>query len=83
MSWYTSAAFVYKINWAATFPLLEIEAGKESYKEFISTDLLSAVNSGKNVYMNYMLHYYKSQMHIRTLNWRENGVHSELIRRIL
>ncbi len=85
-----------QINWAAAFCLLEIKARKETYKEFIHTDLLSAVrlidtriffavihicnieqfenkvtylltsavNSGKNAHMNYMLHNYKSQMYV-------------------
>ena len=35
------------ISWAATFRLLEVEAGKATYKEFIHSGLVSIVNSGK------------------------------------
>ncbi len=39
--------------------------GKETYNEFIHTDLVSAVNSGKNAYNIWIICYttdYKSQM---------------------
>ena len=44
------------VNWAATFRLLEVEAGKATYKEFI--------HSGKNVFINTdkLVHNYKSQL---------------------
>ncbi len=36
-----------RTNWAATFRLLEVEAGKATYKEFIHSGLVSIINSGK------------------------------------
>ncbi len=44
-----AARLYVRINWVATFRLLEEEAGNATYKEFIHVDLVSAMNLGKNV----------------------------------
>ncbi len=56
LAWYSCRLRI-RINWASTFHLLELEAGKATYKEFIHSGLVSIVIREKCVYKHIPLAY--------------------------
>ncbi len=65
-------------NWAATFDLLEVEAGKVTYKELIHMDLVFGSEFIKTCVYEYVQNY-------KLIHWRENCIQSigEIILAIL
>ncbi len=59
-----------------------MEAGKAAYKEFIRTDLVSAVNSEKNAFINTDKHVYNYKSQLHTFGKRTKYI-SEMILGIL
>ncbi len=51
-----SCRLLIRINWAAIFRLLEVEAGRATYKDFIHSGKNAFINTDKHV------HNYKSQL---------------------
>ncbi len=58
-----------RIDWVTSFHLLEVEAGKATYKEFIHADLVLAVSIREKMRINmYTITIYKC------VHWQENEI---------